>query len=580
MTSSAPGTPARPGTTTALVDLHGRSPWSILPALCLGFFMIMLDTTIVNIAVPTLVEELDASITEVGWVNSAYLLTFAVLLLVTGRLGDKFGPRPVFIVGLLVFTLTSFLCGLAGSIGVLIGARAFQGIGAALMAPQTMSMITRVFPPARRGAAMGIWGAVAGAATITGPVLGGVLVGTWGWEYIFFINIPVGAVALWFAVRNLPTLPTHQRRFDGVGVALSIVGMTLFVFGLQEGENFDWGPGIWLSVSAGVLVLVAFVWWQRRLGDDALLPLRLFHVRNFSLSNVAGFAVTFAMTGLFFPFTIYLQLVLGLTPLNAALVGAGGSLLSGVIAPFAGRLSDRVPVKWIVAAGFAIIAVTVVWLTLVIAPDTEVWQLVVPMTVFGIGTGVLFSPLAAAATSGLDQRTAGAGAGAFNTTRQIGGVVGSAAVVAMLSSRLSVAIPSAAADAAASLPEAARQPFLEGMSRVDPSLLSGTGTFPVPDGVPVDVAEQMTAAATDALSVGFSTAVAQTLLLTAGALVVGLVAALAMNAIRPQHHVADADQMPDGTTEDAPPAPPVAAAETPVPAPAPAPAPRPGAQAT
>lgn len=540
MTSPTVGASARPGPATALVDLHGRSPWSILPALCLGFFMIMLDTTIVNIAVPTLVRELDASITAVGWVNSAYLLTFAVLLLVTGRLGDRFGPRPVFIAGLVVFTATSFLCGMADSIGLLIGARALQGIGAALMTPQTMSMITRVFPPARRGAAMGVWGAVAGVATITGPVLGGLLVETVGWEYIFFINIPVGAVALWFAIRNLPTLPTHQRRFDGVGVALSVVGMFLVVFGLQEGENFDWGTGIWLSIAAGALVLAAFVWWQRRMGDDALLPLRLFHVRNFSLSNVAGFAVTFAMTGLFFPFTIYLQLVLGLEPLNAALVGAGGSLLSGVVAPFAGRLSDRVPAKWIVATGFAIVAATVVWLTLVIEPDAEVWHLVVPMTVFGVGTGFLFSPLASAATSGLDQRTAGAGAGAFNTTRQIGGVVGSAAVVAMLTSRLATTIPAATADAAGSLPEAARQPFVDGMSQVDVAQVSGGGggAFPLPDGVPADVADQVRAAAQSALHAGFSTAVAQTLLLTAAALVVGLLSALAMNAIRPQHHVA------------------------------------------
>lgn len=535
MSERTPTGPAAPPHHGGLADLQGRSQWSILPPLCLGFFMIMLDTTIVNIAVPRLVTDLDTSITAVGWVNSAYLLTFAVLLLVTGRLGDRFGPRPVFVVGLVVFTLTSLLCGLADSIGLLIAARALQGIGAALMTPQTMSMITRVFPPARRGAAMGIWGAVAGVATITGPVLGGLLVETVGWEYIFFINVPVGVVALWLSLRHLPTLPTHARTFDVVGVVLSVVGMFLLVFGLQEGETFDWGPVVWLMIAAGALVLGAFVWWQRRLGDDALLPLRLFTVRNFSLANAAGFAVTFAMTGIFFPFTIYLQLVLGLSPLRAALVGAGGSLLSGVVAPFAGRLSDRIPAKWVVAAGFAILVVVVAWLTLVIEPDAGVWHLVLPMTLFGFGTGLLFSPLASAATSGLDQRTAGAGAGAFNTTRQIGGVVGSAAVVAMLTSRLASAIPAAAQDAAAGLPQEARAPFFEALAGVDASQVSGgsPADLPLPAGVPDGLAEQIRAAALDAIHAGFSTAVSQTLLLTAALLVLGLCAALAMHAVRP-----------------------------------------------
>jgi len=545
-------TPARPGG-PGTVDLHGRSPWSVLPALCLGFFMIMLDTTIVNIAVPTLVRELDASITEVGWVNSAYLLTFAVLLLVTGRLGDRFGPRPVFIAGLVVFTVTSAVCGLADSVLLLVLARAAQGVGAALMTPQTMSMITRVFPAERRGAAMGVWGAVAGVATITGPLLGGVLVETVGWESIFFINIPVGAVALWFAFRTLPALPTHARSFDVLGVVLSVVGMFLLVFGLQEGETYDWGTirgpvSVWLVVGAGVVVLAAFVWWQDRIGDRALLPLRLFHVRNFSLANVAGAAVTFSMTGIFFPFTIYLQLVLGLSPLRAALVGAGGSLVSGFVAPAAGRLSDRVPPKWVVAAGFAVLASVVAWLAATVRPDAAVWTLVVPMTVFGIGTGLVFSPLAAAATAGLDQATAGAGAGAFNTTRQIGGVVGSAAVVAMLTSRLSATVPDAAADAARGLPEAARAPFLEGFAHLDGAALTGgVGDVALPAGIPAELVDQVRAAALGAVRTGFATATAQTLLLTAAVLVVGLVAALAMHAVRPHARPVAHDAAPEAT---------------------------------
>ena len=360
----------------------------------------------------------------------------------TGRLGDRFGPRPVFILGLVIFTLASLACGLSGTIGLLIAARAVQGIGAALMTPQTMSMITRVFPPQKRGAALGIWGAVAGVATIAGPVLGGILVESAGWEWIFYINIPVAIVALWFAITRLPTLPTANRTFDGIGVLLSVGGMFLLVFGIQEGATYDWGTitgpiTVWGVIGAGVVVLVGFVLWQRHLKADALLPLSLFHSRNFSLSNVAGAAVTFGLTGIFFPLTLFLQTVLDLSPLHAALVGLPGSLLSGIVAPFAGRLSDRIAAKWVVATGFLLVSISVFLLAVAIEPGRpRSGSSSQPMALFGIGTGALFSPLASLATSGLDQRTAGAGAGAFNTTRQIGGVIGSAVIVALMTSRL------------------------------------------------------------------------------------------------------------------------------------------------
>lgn len=534
----------------ALVDLHGRSPWSILPALCLGFFMIMVDTTIVNIAIPSLITAFDADLTAVGWVNSAYLLTFATLLLVTGRLGDRFGPRPVFILGLVIFTTASLWCGLSGSIGMLIAARAVQGIGAALMTPQTMSMITRVFPPQKRGAALGIWGAVAGVATIAGPVLGGILVESAGWEWIFYINIPVAVVALWFAITRLPTLPTANRTFDGLGVLLSVGGMFLLVFGIQEGATYDWGTiagpiTVWSVIGAGVVVLTAFVLWQRHLKADALLPLSLFHSRNFSLSNVAGAAVTFGLTGIFFPLTLFLQEVLGLSPLNAALIGLPGSLLSGIVAPFAGRLSDRIAAKWVVATGFLLVSISVFLLAIAIEPDAPLWQLILPMSLFGVGTGALFSPLASLATSGLDQRTAGAGAGAFNTTRQIGGVIGSAVIVALLTARLAVTIPAAARDQAANLPPDARQGFIDGFANAGGAFANGSaGGIQVPDGVPADVAAQIQAAATAAVHSGFATAVTQTILFTVVVLMLGFVASVAMKGGRTHHAEAPVGAVP------------------------------------
>ena len=386
--------------------------------------------------------------------NSAYLLTFATLLLVTGRLGDRFGPRPVFILGLVIFTLASLGCGLSGTIGLLITARAVQGIGAALMTPQTMSMITRVFPPQKRGAALGIWGAVAGVATIAGPVLGGILVQTAGWEWIFYINIPVAVVALGFAITRLPKLPDRQpvlRRRRRAPVRQRHVPARLRHPGgrhLRLGDHPR--PDHRLGChrrrrrrAHGVHPVAATP------QGDALLPLSLFKSRNFSLANVAGASVTFGLTGIFFPLTLFLQEVLGLEPLNAALVGLLGSLLSGVVAPFAGRLSDRIAAKWVVATGFLLVSISVFLLAVAISPDVPIWHLVAAMALFGVGTGALFSPLASLATSGLDQRTAGAGAGAFNTTRQIGGVIGSAVIVALLTSRLAVTIPAAARDQAA-----------------------------------------------------------------------------------------------------------------------------------
>ena len=529
----------------ALVDLHGRSPWTILPGLCLGFFMIMIDMTIVNIAVPTLVSTFHTGITAVGWVNSAYLLTFAVLLLVTGRLGDRYGPRPVFVAGLVVFTLASAACGLAPSIGWLIAARAVQGVGGAMMTPQTMAMITRVFPPRTRGAALGLWGSVAGVATIAGPLLGGVLVESAGWEWIFYVNVPVGVAALIFSLRWLPRLETHSRTFDVLGMVLSILGMFLLVFGIQEGSTYDWGTirgpvTVWGLIVVGLVVLVGFGWLQLRRGDDALLPMRLFRNRTFLLANASGGALGFAMVGIFFPLTIFLQSILGLSPIRAALISLPGSLISGLVAPVAGRLSDKVPPKWIVAFGFLTFTVSVFWLAAWVDAEASPWRLLAPMSVFGLGTGTVFSPLGNLAASALDHRTAGAGAGVFNTNRQVGSVIGSAAMVALLTSRLSHTILASAQTAATQLPEQYRQQFLAGFSHLSAADFSGAGandpsSFPLPPGIPPAVATQVRQLALGAVHDGFATAVSQSVMLAAVVFFVGLLATLAMRSVRLHH---------------------------------------------
>ena len=287
-------------------DTGDRSPWPALWALCVGFFMILVDTTIVSVATPTILTALHTDVDSVVWVTSAYLLAYAVPLLITGRLGDRFGPRRVYFVGLTVFTLASLWCGLTGTIDGLIAARVVQGLGASVMMPQTMAVITRTFPAESRGRAMSLWGAVAGVATLVGPILGGVLVDGLGWEWIFFVNVPVGVVGLVLAVRLVPELPTHVRRFDLPGVVLSAVGMFLLVFGIQEGQTYDWGTisgpiSVWSLIVAGVAVLAVFIVWQARTKEEPLLSLELFRDRNFSLACVAIAAVGFGVTAMAFP---------------------------------------------------------------------------------------------------------------------------------------------------------------------------------------------------------------------------------------------------------------------------------------
>src|SRR3954463_14113106 len=233
-TSARPQAPADSG----VPDVN---PWPALFALCIGFFMILVDTTIVSVATPALIQDLHAEVNAVVWVTSAYLLAYAVPVLITGRLGDRFGPKRLYLAGLTVFTLASLWCGLTTTIEGLIIARVVQGLRASMITPQTMAIITRIFPAHRRGAAMALWGATAGVATLVGPILGGVLVDGLGWEWIFFINVPVGALGIVLALRLVPKLPTNNHRFDWLGVALSGVGMFLIVFGLQEGQTYDWG---------------------------------------------------------------------------------------------------------------------------------------------------------------------------------------------------------------------------------------------------------------------------------------------------------------------------------------------------
>lgn len=443
-------------------------PWPALWALLIGFFMILVDTTIVAIANPSILREFGTDLTGVMWVTSAYLLAYAVPLLITGRLGDRFGPRRIYLIGLVVFTGASLACGFAGGIEVLIGARAVQGLGAALVTPQTMAVITRVFPPQGRGAAMGLWGAVAGVATLIGPILGGVLVDNVGWRWIFFINLPIGIVAIIAAWRLVPRLDTHTHRFDWLGVALSGTGMLLLVFGIQEGDAYGWGAiwgpiTIWMLILAGIGLLALFVVWQHFNRAEPLLPLGLFRDRNFSLSNGAIFLVGIALTAMPVPLAFYFQVGRGLEPTQAALMLAPMAVISGILAPWIGGLGDRVNPKWISLTSFGIATIALAWYALLLGPETPLWLLLLPSALLGFAMSGIFAPLASAVARNLPRSQAGAGSGVYTMMRQVGSVLGSAAIAALLAARLAAELPGLSGDEAGGWTVAPPE-YLEGFS--------------------------------------------------------------------------------------------------------------------
>ncbi len=447
------------------------NPWNALWAMMLGFFVILVDSTIVAVANPSIMSALDIGYDTVIWVTSAYLLGYAVPLLVAGRLGDQFGPKNLYLIGLAVFTAASLWCGLAGSIEMLIAARAVQGVGAALLTPQTLSVITRTFPPDRRGAAMSVWGATAGVATLIGPLAGGVLVDRLGWEWIFFVNVPIGAIGLVLAIVLIPDLPVHRHRFDVLGVALSGAGMFLLVFALQEGESQGWAPWIWAQIFGGVCCMVAFVYWQAVTDGEPLVPLHIFRDLDFGLANIGVAVVGFAVTGMVLPVMFYAQAVCEMSPTRSALLTAPMAIASGVLAPIVGKIVDRAHPRAVVGFGFSVLAIGLTWLSIEMTPVTPIWRLVLPFAVIGVGMAFIWSPLAATATRNLPPHLAGAGSGVYNATRQVGAVLGSAGMAAFMTSRIAADLPPMPggrpperASAVLQLPEFLHEPFALAMS--------------------------------------------------------------------------------------------------------------------
>jgi EmrB/QacA subfamily drug resistance transporter len=508
---------------TTAVPAAGRrhSPWLVLFTLCLGFFMILLDTTIVNIAIPSISDGLKASLSEILWILNAYILVYAVLLITAGRLGDLYGPKRLFMLGLVIFTAASVACGFAQDPTQLIIFRVIQGLGGALLTPQTLSAITVIFPAEKRGAAFGIWGAVAGVATVAGPVLGGWLVTDFGWRWIFFVNLPVGVIALVMAGIVMPDLKLNRRhRLDWAGTLLASVGLFLITYGLIEGESHDWGK-VWGPITigeviaAGALVMVGFFalqWYQRN--GEPLVPFQIFRNRNFSIMNFVAGSMAFAMLGLFLPLTIFLQSVLGLSALQAGLVTAPMSVISMFVAPFAGRYADRVGGKWLLFAGLSLFSVGMGILIASSHVHTTRMHLIPGLIVAGFGMGLTFAPMQTIAMRDVAPRMAGAASGLINTTRQLGGVIGSAAVGALLQSQLHTKLQAAAVAHAGALPPQFRDQFVAGFGQVASGNLdvgAGQTGVAVPGNVPAQAVALLTRVAGDVFHEGYVNAMRVTL---------------------------------------------------------------------
>jgi len=476
-----------------------RKPWMTLAVLCVGSFAILMDTTIVNVAVPSLIDTLHAGFDQVLWINNAYLLVFGSLLITMSRLGDIFGQRRLFILGLAVFAVFSALCGVAQNPAELIAARAFQGLGAAMLAPQPLVILSAAFPAQRRGAALGVYNSMIGLAAVLGPTVGGVLVTYAGWRWIFYVNLPITLAGIVMAVRIVPDLRLARRhRLDIAGVMLATLGLAGIVFGLIEGQRYDWGTiaagavTIPEVMTAGAALLIAFGFWERRRRDrEPLLPAAVFRDKTVVLLCALAAAAKFGLISIMILAAINMQSVLGYSAVISGLTSLPLTIVLAALAPFAGRLSDRTGSKPILATGFTVYAIGMIVLIGVLNTRATPFTFVLPYILIGLGMGCLFAPLTTEALRRVRPEFTGALAGLLNTSRQLGSSIGGAVAGGVLATLLASNMQARAIAAAARLSVAARHRFLAGFSHLTQSGLSvGRGQFGSA-AVPADVPEPL-----------------------------------------------------------------------------------------
>jgi EmrB/QacA subfamily drug resistance transporter len=413
----------------------GRKWWTLV-AVCVATFMLLLDITIVNVALPAIERALHASFSDLQWVVDAYALALATFVLTAGSLADLYGRKRLFITGIILFTIASVACGLANDALFLIIARGVQGIGGAMMFATALALLSQEFHGKERGTAFGVWGATIGAAVAIGPLAGGMLTSWLSWRWIFLVNIPIGVGAVALAAREVheSSDPEHSR-LDPLGLVTLIGGLLCLILALIEGNDRGWTSALILGLAAGaVVLLVAFVASQAR-GETTMVDLSLFKRPAFVGAQTTAFAISSSMFAMFLYLTLYLQNILGLSPLKTGLVFLPLSVVSFFAAPASGRLSTRVPIRYLLGIGLALNAVAMWSMSRVSA--TSHWTVLLPgFIVGGIGIGLVNAPLASTAVSTVRQERAGMASGINNTFRQLGIATGIAALGAIFASKV------------------------------------------------------------------------------------------------------------------------------------------------
>ncbi|MDP8911329.1 MAG: MFS transporter [Actinomycetota bacterium] len=410
--------------------------WWTLGAVCFALFMIMLDNTVVNVALPAIKRDLGLSLTSLEWTVAGYALVFAVLMLTGGKLADMLGRRKIFMLGLAIFTLSSLACGLADSAGTLIAARGVQGAGAALMAPATLSIITATFAAHERGLAIGMWAGVSAVALAVGPLVGGLITEHVSWHWIFYVNVPIGLVGLVVTRLVVPESrdTSKEQRLDLWGLVSSSVGLLALVYALIKGNHYGWASPLILGLFAfAAVALAVFVVLERR-QRVPMLDLSLFRSGTFAGANVVAILVTLAMFGVFFFLPIYMQSFLGWSPVEAGAAFLPWTILIVVLAPVAGRLSDRVGSRWLVTAGMTTVAASCFSLS-TLELESSYWDVLPGFVLGGLGMSFVMTPMSAAVMGAVPVAKSGVGSAVLNTFRQVGAALGIALTGAILAHR-------------------------------------------------------------------------------------------------------------------------------------------------
>ncbi|MCX6373962.1 MAG: DHA2 family efflux MFS transporter permease subunit [Actinobacteria bacterium] len=396
-------------------------------------FMVSLDNLVVTTALPVIKTDLGASLQGLEWTVNAYTLTFAVLLLTGAALGDRFGRKHMFLVGLAIFTLGSAAAALAPGIGWLIAARALQGVGGAIVTPLTLTILSGAVSPARRGLALGIWGGVSGLAVALGPVVGGAVVEGLSWQWIFWLNVPIGIALLPVALLRLRESKGANRALDLPGLGLASVGLLGIVWGLVRGNEHGWTSlGVAGPIAAGIVLLGAFVFWELRT-PEPMVPMRFFRKRAFSAANATSLLMSFGMFGAIFLLAQYFQVVQGYSPLQAGLRTLPWTAMPIFVAPIAGILSDRIGARPLLVAGMALMAAGLAWMAVVTTPTVAYGRLIPAFVMAGVGMSLYFAPVANLVLSTVRRNEEGKASGVNNTVREVGGVFGVAVLASVFS---------------------------------------------------------------------------------------------------------------------------------------------------